>query len=310
MRFWVEVSFSVPGVWEEVIADILKDMGFSGLWIEDNGKTSHWSFLKAYIPEKDWHPALKERLATDLERLSAIFAQGAEKGTFAVRKIEEEDWASKWLPFFEPIRVGPVWIRPGEKAVQLAEGESEIIVDPGQAFGTGHHETTRLCMEALLDVAKSVGKNTPLLDLGTGSGILAMFAARLGFKNILGLDIDKTATDTARKNVTLNDLSGDSETESAGSIQIAETPIGAVTRRFSIVLANLTTRDLLCICRILSKRVATHGMLIVSGILLTEAQEVIGAFIQQGMALLKRYRENEWACLVFQKHGVDDAADH
>jgi ribosomal protein L11 methyltransferase len=113
--------------------------------------------------------------------------------------IDEEDWASKWLPFFQPLKIGSVWIRPSTKSVRLSESEQEIILDPGQAFGTGHHESTQLCLESMLLLRPFLEDGTPILDLGTGSGILAMFAAKIGFRNVVALDVDESLESTEER---------------------------------------------------------------------------------------------------------------
>ena len=143
-KHWREITLTVPGGWAEILPGFLEALGFSGLWMDDVRDRPEELLLRAYMAHEHWDPLLEQRIKDHLESLSRIFSDPDRQVNVQVRVIEEEDWASKWLPFFEPLRIGTVWIRPTEKNVALAQGEKEIILDPGQAFGTGHHATTKI----------------------------------------------------------------------------------------------------------------------------------------------------------------------
>ena len=295
---WYEVTLWVPTLWEEVLPGLLEDMGFSAMWVDTKEDNSLYSRLKAYLPEELWHADLEEKLKGHLTSLSDIFSKGTEKGEIRVRLITEEDWASQWLPFFTPIRLGPVWIRPQGKPVTMATGETEIILNPGQAFGTGHHETTQLCLKALLAVQGNVKKSNPILDLGTGSGILAMFAVKLGFSNILAVDVDPVAIETARKNLATNGINEGK----AGPVHLTTTPLMSIDGRFSLIMANLTTKDLLPLAQIFEEKLVPGGCVIVSGILVSERDQVRLAFCTRALKCMKEMKLRDWACLVFSKN--------
>jgi ribosomal protein L11 methyltransferase len=294
---WYEVTLLVPTVWQEILPDALERMGFSGIWVDEEKKPPYRAVLKAYLSDTAWRDETAQEIAGHLEHISRAFSNGVDRGEFTFRVIEEEDWASKWLPFFTPIRIGPVWIRPIEKEVGLLAGEKEIVINPGQAFGTGHHETTRLCLEALLRCCDRLKKDVPILDFGTGSGILAMFAAKLGFTNILALDNDPVAVETAKENLAANGFDQGAD----GAVHVDLQPISAVTKQFSIRVANVTSRDLTALAPLLVQRIAGEGKLILSGILGTEADTVAQAYRRESTKLVEQHTRGEWVCMVFKK---------
>jgi ribosomal protein L11 methyltransferase len=291
-RRWQEITLLVPAVWEEVLPEFLEEVGISGLWIEREKGPPFRSILRGYVSEQCWRPTSKSLLTGHLERLADILSPGDAKAEMQIRLIEEEDWVSKWLPFFEPLRVGPVWIRPEEKAVPLSDGECEIVVNPGLAFGTGHHETTQLCLEVLWMLRERLEDHIPILDLGTGSGILAMFAARVGFDNILVLDNDPIALETARKNLAINGLEL--------VIEVGGHAISRLTDRFALIMANLTAGVLMDLAAEIGKHLHAGGWLVTSGLLVSEADRVAHVFRSEGMALVEKREKNDWACLIFR----------
>lgn len=297
LKKWREITLLAPQPWGEVLPHFLQEKGFSGIWFDQEGAPLHRLLLRTYINEQSWKPELQEELDACLSELSHIFQAGPGKTEIASRVIEEEDWAAQWLPFFKPLKIGPVWIRPSLKSVDLAEGEQEILLDPGQAFGTGHHETTQLCLEAILQARSFLDEGAAILDLGTGTGVLAMFAARLGFKNILALDNDPEAVKVALQNVEKNGLSP--------FIEVSEEPIQLMKFRFNLVLANLTAslhRDLAGEMVSLLKR---GGRLVLSGILADDPESVYGVFTSKGLDCVQVCMKNEWACMIFQNGELD-----
>ncbi len=290
---WYEFTLRVPYLWIEVLPDFLEQKGFSGVWLEEEKGPAPRLVLRAYLPEKLWRPSVARELKAELKRLSAHFPNGAERVEVKTCVIEEADWVSAWLPFFQPLKIGPVWIRPKEKRVELAPGDEEIVVDPGQAFGTGHHESTQLCLEAILQLREALGYSATILDLGTGSGILAMFAAKLGFKNILALDTDPVAVEVALENVSTNKLTG--------FIEARNESVTDTKKRFALILANLSAavlKDLSVEC---NDHLERGGWLVAGGLLTSETDVVLRAFAAQGLELVRENRKNDWACLILKR---------
>lgn len=290
---WYEISISAPGPWTEILPAFLQDMGFSGLWMDSEARPPFRSIMRGYIPEEAWTAPLEKQLHARMEEVSSLFPESFQAAGIQKRIIHEQDWASKWMPYFNPLKIGPVWIRPSTKTVALANGEREIVLDPGQAFGTGHHETTQLCLESMLRLRSCLEANASILDLGTGTGILAMFAATLGFTDILALDVDPVAVETARQNVSANRLSA--------FVNVDDVSLSAVKKRFALILANLSAPVFDMACQQIVSCVETNGRLVVSGVLGDESQKIQGLFCANGMVPVDQTRKNEWTCMVFKK---------
>lgn len=291
-RRWHEITLAVPMLWNEVLPDFLEERGFSGVWLDEEKNPPHRLILRSYLPEGAWQGTLQKELEDHLEELASIFPPGPEKVEVKACLIDEEDWATKWVSLFQPFRIGSVWIRPSLKDVQLAPGEQEIVLDPGNAFGTGLHESTQLCMESVLFLRSSMGDKTPVLDLGTGSGILAMFAAKTGLTNILALDIDPVAAETAIRNVNMNRLER--------FIQVSNEPLHLVKKRFALILANLSATIHEGIAEEIRLHLEMDGWLVAGGLLAGEGDSLSRAWHAKGLELTHRITKNDWECLIFR----------
>ena len=209
--------------------------------------------------------------------------------------VDNADWTSAWKKYFTPIPIGsrfvvlPAWLKDEPCAAQ------PILIEPKMAFGTGHHQTTALCLEALDRLAEDgvLQPGQSFLDLGTGSGILGIAAVKLGLAG-QGLDIDPVAIDNARENAALNAVVGALEL-STGSI----TDIPA-DRRFDCILANILANPLIDMAEDICLRLARPGVLILSGILVEQADRVIEAYAGQGLAAPEVFHSGDWALLVFR----------
>ncbi|NLW80304.1 MAG: 50S ribosomal protein L11 methyltransferase [Desulfovibrionales bacterium] len=208
---------------------------------------------------------------------------------------DNADWGSAWKKYFTPIPIGsrfvvvPSWLR------DEPQGAQPIVIEPKMAFGTGHHQTTALCLGAL-DRLSSEGVILPgqsFLDLGTGSGILGIAAAKLGLSG-LGLDIDPVAVDNARENAALNSVEDRLELD-AGSIDAV-----APGRRFDCILANILANPLIDLAEDIAARLASPGVLVLSGILREQADRVASAYTVQGLSAPDISFSGEWALLVFR----------
>jgi len=178
-----------------------------------------------------------------------------------------------------------------------AEARPEDLVlriDPGMAFGTGGHETTRLCLELLEKIIDGgcQGESPSLLDLGTGSGILAMAASRLGCGRILALDIDPEAVEVARENLTLNDL-GD-------AVECGTVPLESLDENFDIILANILAEELVRLAPSLAARLNPGGALILSGILAEKEELVRRGFAPQPLEYRETNRAGEWVAMLYR----------
>ena len=177
------------------------------------------------------------------------------------------DWAGAWRAGLEPIVVsGALVVRPSFSSVSLAPGQSELVIDPGQAFGTGGHESTRLALELLAGLAPAARSGARVLDVGTGSGVLALAALRLGAAFSLGVDVDRVAAAVAAENARRNGLAARAAFV-AGSLE------GLASQRFDLVLANLLKRELLPLVPLLARHVGPRSRVVVSGLLAAERDD-------------------------------------
>ncbi len=294
-RRWVELTIRSADhlLLNEALPAFLQEKGFSGLWIDEEERPPYRAVLRAYFLEEDWERGVEGQLDLHLKELSRIFPAAFEGGVISKSVIEEEDWVSRWLPFFEPLKIGSVWIRSSQTAIRLAEDEQEIVLDPGQAFGTGHHESTQLCMESILRLRPLLEDDALVLDLGTGTGILAMFAAKVGLRNILALDTDPVAVETAQGNLSANGVKA--------FVEINTQPLEFVAQRFALILANLSTSILEELCEELKRHMVMDGWLVVSGLLTGDTDVVVKSFSSRGLEVIHQKNKNEWACLVFRR---------
>lgn len=221
----------------------------------------------------------------DLGQLEAVSGEGTVQ--VAASQVPD-DWADRWQDFHQPLLVGGrVWVRPS-----WADPHPEaldVVIDPGRAFGTGAHATTRMCIELLVELADAGAAEGALTDLGTGSGVLAIAAAKLGWSPVLGFDHEPGSLQAAAENAAANGV----ELQVLGSNLRQELPDLAPT-----VVANLTSPLLRQIAAGLEGR-GLPERLVCSGLLVAEADDVITAFSQVGMAEQERRMTAEWAAVSF-----------
>jgi ribosomal protein L11 methyltransferase len=211
-------------------------------------------------------------------------------------EIPDEDWSETWKAHFKPLRVGKHFlITPTWEPAAPGPDDIVILIDPGRAFGTGHHETTRLCLEWLESWAGS-RKPSPLgslLDVGTGSGILAMGAALLGFETILGIDNDPEAIEVAVPNIELNGL--------AGKIRLLCCPPEDTGGLFDVLVSNIQSLPLIRMAETLVSKVKDGGRLVLTGILTEQAEDVRIEYEKKGVRLIETKIDGEWILLDFEK---------
>ena len=236
-----------------------------------------------------WRTALRQALSQ--------LGQGgtADRGVpISIRRLKPQDWAESWKRHFKPIAIGrSLLVKPSWSRRKPVAGASVLILDPGLSFGTGQHPTTRFCLEQLV-AARVVGETQSFVDIGTGTGILAMAASKLGYSPVEAFDFDPVAVRVAKENAGRNRLP---------AIKFARrdlTQLPVRSRRFTVVCANLT-HDLLIKERTrITHRLAPHGRLILAGILNAQFRAVAIAYRKLGAVCLARRIEGEWTSGVFQ----------
>ncbi|MBV5339935.1 MAG: 50S ribosomal protein L11 methyltransferase [Deltaproteobacteria bacterium] len=300
---WLEIACEVPAEHADVVAEFLTDLSGNGVCVDnrcvDAFSTSEIPdsvrvVIKAYLSaESDPAPQM-HKLETFMSELSRRHSD-ASFGSPVLSAVSAEDWSSSWKVHFKPLRVGkrllivPTW----ETAAELP-GDLVIRIDPGMAFGTGGHETTRLCLEMLEAVMDTEPLLTvpSLLDLGTGSGILAMAASMLGAGRILALDIDPDAILVARENLAMNQLSD--------QVECGTTPLEGLTEKFDIILANILAEELVRLAPHLTERLQPGGILILSGILAEKEPLVRQGFVPQPLKYIQTASAGEWVAMLYR----------
>ena len=204
----------------------------------------------------------------------------------------EDDWQENWKQYFRPTQVSQRFLvrPPWEHAEDSRLGRIELVVEPGMAFGTGTHETTRLCLQ-VLDEARWDWSS--VLDVGCGSGILSVAAAKLGASQVIGLDVDPAALTATKENAERNAV--------PHIVTTRDALVGQLTDEWPLVLANILSSILIAIRSDLFDRVAPEGHLLLSGILCEEQVEVRDAFAELGMECIKTVELSQWCALVMQK---------
>ncbi len=257
--------------------------------------------VKTYLKPGERGETIRKQIEEGLWRLSLIYPMPEPQ----VRTVREEDWAHAWKKFYKPMRIGQhVVLKPSWEAFEPQPNDILIELDPGMAFGTGLHPSTRLCVVALEELVKP---GDAVFDLGTGSGVLALVAAKLGAGAILATDIDTLAVQVATENAQINQVPvGDRLTIEHGSI-----PTG-MAGRFQVIVANILAEVLVGLFDgkyggpSLAEPLAAGGHLIMSGIIQERADMVVDAAQRHGLILVDRKQEGDWVALVVRKGGMNN----
>ena len=258
--------------------------------------------IRAWLLDTVAHRTAAAALRDELARFAAIAGSGLGLrgiGELEIRSIPEEEWATSWRAEFPVVRIGRIVIRPPWSEHVADPGDAVVVIDPGQAFGTGLHPTTRLALAGLSRwaerglLATLPRDGAGIVDVGTGSGILLAAALQLGASHGSGIDIDPLAVEAARGNIERNGLGGRA-TVTRGTLPLAVTA--------PLVVANLVADLHIQLAPHLAAAVEPGGRLLASGIFATRADETIAALRDVGLDLVERTEEGEWVALEL-RHG-------
>ncbi len=227
-----------------------------------------------------------------IETVKSRFAElGIEVKTETIG-LREEDWANSWKKYYKPLHIGNnVVIAPMWEDYHALETEVVVKMDPGMAFGSGTHETTALCAEL---IEKHLVSGTRVLDVGTGSGILAILASKLGAKEVEALDIDSNAVAVAKENCEKNGVRNVTCRQS----DLIKSAIG----KYDFISANIVADIIVRMSADVGNIIADNGILVVSGIIETQKDRVINAFKENGFYLADEISKNDWNAFVFKKN--------
>ena len=300
---WLELAVEADLEAVEAVSEILGRFATGGTTVEpafdlvEEGLAaqvdpSRPATVRGYVPARDALAAESAR-AHVAEALGHLQAFGLRPiGALRTRIVHEEDWAEAWKAFFPVLRVGRrLIIRPTWRRHRRTPLDVVLALDPGMAFGTGLHPTTRLCLAALEALADDDGiDGARVLDVGCGSGILAIAALRLGAATALGVDTDPIAIESTAANTRRNRLARRIRAR-VGSLPSGEPP-------FDLVLANLIAGVLVPLASGLRDELVLGGRLVASGIFIDREAEVRAAFESVGLDVVERRAEGDWVALV------------
>ena len=305
MDTWLEVTLPVPADRLDGVCSVLTANGMTGLVVEEEG-----DFLRFLEQNRQYWDYVDEDLARRMKGASRVkfYVPDNQEGQEQLRRtltgleeyepqivsLREEDWATSWQKYYRPIQVGkrvyivPDWMR-GEPVPQ---GRTPLYLNPGLTFGTGAHPTTQLCLELLEDVLRPGDK---VLDLGCGSGILAIAALALGASRAVGVDIDPKAADVAFENAALNGIGDDRLSVYAGDV-LAD---GKLAARLGpgqnrVVLANIVADVIIPLSAKAGEFMTGDGVFLTSGIIEGRQDEVKAALEQNGFAVTRHLERGGW----------------
>ena len=298
---WLELSLETTPELAEAISEVIYPHVEGGVALEqlnnDQRAVDRWEdevstgpvIVRAYLVQDETLEDRRMKVEQALAYLGMI--QPIPKPTY--KEVQQSDWADAWKVNFKPLRIGqrvmirPSWIDRAE--VDFRPDDIELALDPGMAFGTGLHPTTQLCAAALENYLKP---GASVLDVGSGSAILSVLAAKLGASHVLGVDIEDEAVDSGRENARVNGV--------ADRIQIEKGSYEQTTEKFDWVVANILAG---VIRTMLGQGLAERGeRFIFSGILDTQAEDVVKAAQAAGLALIEQRQMLDWVCLVCERN--------
>ncbi len=253
--------------------------------------------VKAYLSDLPENLELVGRVRESFRMLRGTDV-GLDLGSLEVeaRTVDEEDWANSWKAYYKPVKVGEkLLIRPAWETEFDAEGRVIVSVDPGMAFGTGTHPTTRMCMELMESGVKNGGS---MLDLGCGSGILSVTALLLGAKSALAVDIDPVAEKVTKENAALNGIQNGDFEVFIGNLLTDGALVDKISQKtYDTVCANIVASVIIALAPLVPRFLKQNGSFITSGIIVERLDEVESALRESGFETEKRIISEGWAAL-------------
>lgn len=313
MMEYIEVTLSLPSASAQTAVDIAEMTDIGGIYLEDYSDMMDCELVKAInlvdeeLMQKDKSTALMHiyfekdvNLAQAMEYIeSRLGAEGIDYQV-SYAKVEDTDWLNGWKKYYHPLPVGPITIVPAWQVEEYEKKPDEkiLVIDPGLAFGTGSHETTASCIEAL---AERIVSGDQVLDVGCGSGILSIAALLCGAENALGIDIDPAAARVAKENAALNPFPGQFDALAGNILDEDSDPnlqraLG--DKVYDLVVANIVADVIIPLSAKIRRHLKKDGYFITSGILSPRAAEVREALEFNGFTVCETKQKKEWVCYV------------
>ncbi|MGQ3480515.1 50S ribosomal protein L11 methyltransferase [Paenibacillus sp. TY11] len=318
---WNEITIHTSEEAVEMISNFLHEAGAGGVSIEESGSlnkprdTSYgqWydrplndipegqAIIKGYFAEEVDMDSIRSQIEPRVEELRTFDIDPGEV-QYELKTVDEDDWANAWKQYFKPLRVSDrLTIKPTWEDYEPASEDEKIIeLDPGMAFGTGTHPTTSLCLRTLESVIKG---GEEIIDVGTGSGILAIGAVKLGAKHVLALDLDPVAVSSARENTRLNGLEERITIKESDLLSVlnASDPTLGIQLPVKLVVANILAEIILLFIDDVYKALEPGGIYIASGIWKNKEEVVESALKAAGFEIAEISRDEDWLAFVARK---------
>ena len=303
-----EIVFTVDSKDKEIASDIVGMLNCGGIYIEDytdledDPTVKQVGIVDEALLEKDKTKVLLHVYAdehTSVEDCIAFVSDrfSSENITYEVeiKHVDEEDYANSWKQYYKPIKIGNrVVIVPEWEPYEKADGEITVALNPGMAFGTGTHETTSMCIEALQDI---VFEGDEVLDIGCGSGILSVTALLCGANRADATDIDRNAVNVAYENAELNGVK-DRLHATEDNILSAESPIRTAGKKYNVVIANIVADVIIEICGFVMTLIKPYGCFVASGIISERLDDVVKAMNDNGLCVAAIHEKRGWNCII------------
>lgn len=308
---WYELSVKTSEMAIDAVTNILYEIGAQGVvivnpndpdfLIENLGIVDYYDaqnisldfdgvLVKAYYDKDDIEPVIE----TISARVNELPSFGIEVGLGEVVyvAVDPTDWENEWKKYFKPFRIGDhIVVKPTWEAFETKEDDIVIEIDPGNAFGSGTHETTSMCIEM---ISKYLNSDSEVIDIGCGSGILAIAAGKMGAKKIVGVDIDMTAVKTAEENVENNKLEAITDIRHGDLLDV-------ITEKADLVVANIMADIVMFLSESVREVMKDDGVFIASGIILAKVDEVVEKLDEECFEVIEIMRKGEWAVIVSKK---------
>ncbi len=300
---WIVIEIQIAGKLVDPAVAILSQYGCCGTIVEERKLDTF------VVPDHELDPeanyALQAyfgdvadtcQLVAEIETVFGTIPAFAEHDfrVKSVKSVRNEDWAEGWKQNFSTFHVGKsLVVRPSWEKYNPTPGEVVIEIDPGMAFGTGTHGTTQLCLEMIAELLDNSESSVKMLDVGTGSGILALGAAALGCTEIVATDIDPVACKVAQENIDTNKYSR--------QIEVSSNSLEIITGKFDLLVANIMAEENIRLKHDFIEHLRADGWLVLSGILKEKEQMVVAAFADLALELLQSRYQDEWVCLLFRR---------
>ncbi len=307
---WQEIAITTNEMMQEAVTNLLYDIGAAGVVIEDPQliarylQENRWDafefpqeildaehiVVKAYLPVDECLPELLEKFSASLVALASYFDDYYAEVNLV--RLKEEDWANCWKKYYKPQKIGEcIVVVPSWEEYEAGPDEITIKLDPGMAFGTGSHSTTCMCVNAL---EKYMKPNACVADVGTGSGILAITAAKLGAKEVMAIDLDTLAVRVAKENVKINKVEKIVTVKHGNLLE-------NVDAGFDIIVANIISTAVIEIAEDAYSKLNCPGYFVSSGIIEEKLGDVLVCLKEAGYSISEIFEDKAWRGVVAKK---------